>query len=283
MPSVLGLGDNTIDIYVDRGQQYPGGNALNFAVYAKRLGADAHYMGCVGDDGYGSQIVDALTAEGVAFPRLRKTASETSWSRVRHTQGDRWFDGSHLYSAEEYRLNVRDDDYLQQFDVVHLGVDSMLDQKIDQIASASRRLSYDFSDKYTPSSFGTIAPLLEVAVLSQANGGPDDAVALAMSVANLGTPVVIVTRGMKGAICLAHGTPHEQGIVETDVTDTLGAGDAFTAAFILALLKDTDIPTALADAASFAALICREEGAFGHGMPMKPNVKRNPEHHPIKG
>ncbi len=54
MLSLLGLGDYTIDIYVDRGVQYPGGNSLNFAVYAKRLGVDARYMGCIGDDAYGA-------------------------------------------------------------------------------------------------------------------------------------------------------------------------------------------------------------------------------------
>jgi len=36
---LLGLGDNTVDTYVDQGWQYPGGNAVNVAVLARRLGA----------------------------------------------------------------------------------------------------------------------------------------------------------------------------------------------------------------------------------------------------
>ena len=36
--SVLGLGDNVIDRFVDRGVFYPGGNGINFAVFARQLG-----------------------------------------------------------------------------------------------------------------------------------------------------------------------------------------------------------------------------------------------------
>lgn len=33
--SVLGIGDNVVDKYLHSGIMYPGGNALNFSVYAK--------------------------------------------------------------------------------------------------------------------------------------------------------------------------------------------------------------------------------------------------------
>ncbi len=35
---LLGLGDNTVDIYIDRRVDFPGGNAVNVAVFDKRLG-----------------------------------------------------------------------------------------------------------------------------------------------------------------------------------------------------------------------------------------------------
>lgn len=265
MPSVLGLGDNTIDIYVDRGMQYPGGNSLNFAVYAKKLGAQSHYMGCIGDDAYGDQIEGALAAEGVSCPRLRRTAYQTSWSRVRHKNGDRWFDGSHLYSAGEYQLTLDDEAYMGQFDLVHIGVNSMLDDKIGDIARASRRLSYDFSDKYTDTSLGRIAPHTEVAVLSSAEGGSCEAQDLARQACDQGAPVVLVTRGSLGVICLSGGKFYEQSIIEAGVVDTLGAGDAFTAAFIVEHLKGMETQAAMLSAAMFASEVCQIEAAFGRG------------------
>lgn len=37
--SVVGFGDNVVDIYTHSNKQYPGGNCVNFAVYAKMFGA----------------------------------------------------------------------------------------------------------------------------------------------------------------------------------------------------------------------------------------------------
>jgi len=62
---VLGLGDNTVDTYVDRHLQFPGGNAVNVAVLCRRLGAQASYLGCLGSDEAGDVLRAALAAEGV--------------------------------------------------------------------------------------------------------------------------------------------------------------------------------------------------------------------------
>lgn len=47
---VLGIGDNVVDKYVHQRTMYPGGNALNFSVFAKGEGADAAFLGVFGDD-----------------------------------------------------------------------------------------------------------------------------------------------------------------------------------------------------------------------------------------
>ncbi len=41
---VLGLGDNVVDKYENLGIMYPGGNSLNFAVFAKKLGHESSFM-----------------------------------------------------------------------------------------------------------------------------------------------------------------------------------------------------------------------------------------------
>ncbi len=60
---LLGLGDNTVDTYVDQGTQYPGGNAVNVAVFAHRLGLAAGYLGCLGADAAGDLLLQALQAK----------------------------------------------------------------------------------------------------------------------------------------------------------------------------------------------------------------------------
>lgn len=45
---VIGIGDNVVDKYEHRRVRYPGGNALNFSVYAAMLDASAAYLGIFG-------------------------------------------------------------------------------------------------------------------------------------------------------------------------------------------------------------------------------------------
>ena len=51
---LLGLGDNVMDAYLFRGELYPGGNAANVAVLAKRAGAEkSGYIGVLATDAAG--------------------------------------------------------------------------------------------------------------------------------------------------------------------------------------------------------------------------------------
>lgn len=40
MIRIIGVGDNTVDTYIHLKKAFPGGNALNVAVLARRNGAD---------------------------------------------------------------------------------------------------------------------------------------------------------------------------------------------------------------------------------------------------
>ncbi|TMJ43607.1 MAG: hypothetical protein E6G89_01160 [Alphaproteobacteria bacterium] len=52
--------------------------------------------------------------------------------------------------------------------------------------------------------------------------------------------------------------------------DTLGAGDGFIAAFLLATLKGEAIEAALNRGAEYAAHVCTYRGAFGYETPIRP-------------
>ena len=62
---IVGVGDNTVDKYLHLKMMFPGGNAVNVPVLARRYGHDASYIGWLGDDTYGHLILDALVAEGL--------------------------------------------------------------------------------------------------------------------------------------------------------------------------------------------------------------------------
>lgn len=65
MIKVLGLGDNVVDKYMHIHTMYPGGNALNIAVTAQIMGAQAAYLGVFGDDDAGMHVYDTIRKMGV--------------------------------------------------------------------------------------------------------------------------------------------------------------------------------------------------------------------------
>ena len=80
--------------------------------------------------------------------------------------------------------------------------------------------------------------------------------------------MVILTCGAAGSSVFAH---HHRSFIPTPkvaVADTVGAGDAFTAAFIAALLKGKDISAAHQLAVDISAYVCTQHGA----MPSIPST-----------
>ena len=57
------VGDNCIDYYDATGAACPGGNPVNVAVYARRMGVETAYLGAVGTDRFGDLLIRRLEEE----------------------------------------------------------------------------------------------------------------------------------------------------------------------------------------------------------------------------
>ena len=89
---VLGFGDNVVDLYDHLHLMYPGGNAVNFAVFAKRLDvARSAYMGIFGTDRAAEHVISSLEKEQVELVKCLQIPGENGWSRNTVVDGDRVF------------------------------------------------------------------------------------------------------------------------------------------------------------------------------------------------
>lgn len=270
-PRILCIGDNTVDLYLDRGLQFPGGNAVNVAVQARRLGAAASYVGCLGRDPLGDLLWSSMAEEGVDLSRCRRMDSPNAWCRVRHEGNDRVFAGSFRGNRSQYGgFSAEDTAFMAAHDLVHTTYASDLDDEIDALRRHARLLSYDYSEYLRKGGHEATFGHVDIAFIS-APGADDTACGeLMRSFAGHGAQIVVATRGAQGAVALAGGVVHSQGIVPADVVDTLGAGDAFTAGFLVRFLATRDIPQALLAGVTAAAAACSYMGGYGHGRPIVP-------------
>lgn len=79
---LIAVGDNVVDYYQDQETFYPGGNALNVAVLAKRLGHESSYIGIVGNDEAAAHLLNVLKLEQVNADYIRQAHGENGMAIV---------------------------------------------------------------------------------------------------------------------------------------------------------------------------------------------------------
>jgi fructokinase len=70
-----------------------------------------------------------------------------------------------------------------------------------------------------------------------------------------------LTRGPGGSLLFADGRTSDRSAHETQVADTVGAGDAFTAAMALGMLAGHDLDRINDQASRVASYVCSQKGA----------------------
>ncbi len=266
MIRLLGIGDNTTDTYIHMKVMFPGGNALNVAVLAKRLGYGTAYIGCVGDDERGKFILSAVNSEGVNTTHCRVIPGvPTSYDKVELVNGDRVFVAHDPGAAAMIQLDSGDLDFIRGYDIVHTSIYSKLETQLPELKQASRNLSFDFSHYIDHSYLEKVLPYTDIAFISLSDVPSDDWESFIKSMATTGPRLVVATCGMQGSKVFDGTRFYHQDIVPVEVIDTLGAGDAFAACFLVENLQGTPIPLAMQHAAHYAAKNCAHYGAFGYG------------------
>ena len=285
--SVVGFGDNVVDIYTHSNKQYPGGNCVNFAVYAKMFGAKrSAYMGYFGTDVNADHVIEALHNEKIETVKCKKISGENGYSRCKLENGDRVFldyiEGG-VRSRHIYELDEFDIEYLKQFDLVHCGNYCYMESQLPKIKEANIPLSFDFSDDSTEEYYMQIAPLVTYAFCSY-DGTDEEVKKHLKKVSDLGPEIVCASRGAKGCMLYCNGKYYEQKAVPIEkVVDTMGAGDSLITTFMVGytdarkkgISQDEAIVSSIAEAAKFAAEICQIDGAFGYGREILMDKLKN--------
>jgi fructoselysine 6-kinase len=266
MASLIAVGDNTLDVYLDRNIEYPGGNALNVSVMAARLGARSAYLGCVGNDRQGQYLLDCLQQEAVDVSRCRMLAGNNGWACVDSIGGERVFLGSDPGVCRQLQLDADDLAYIGTFGLAHSSLYSGLQDQLAQVRQASGCLSFDFSDNWVEFDWQALIRHVDIAFFSAAECSSKQAVELANSLRAMGPAVVVITRGAQGAIAVDARGMHEQPAQPCTFVDSMGAGDGFIAAFLLAWRARQSLADCLSKGVGYAGQVCGWAGGFGHGQ-----------------
>lgn len=247
MLRVIGVGDNVVDRYLHKKVMYPGGNCVNFAVYARQLGYESAYMGVLANDAEGILVRQSLMAEGVDVSMSPVIpGGETGRSTTRIVNGDRIItDDNDCGSVKATPLQLTPErlDHIRTFDLVHTSCYSFIDDQLPLIQSTGVPVLYDFSDEWDEAVLRRICPFAQIAFLSGKDLSEDDLKAYLKLAVSLGCFMAISTIGERGAIVYDGRRFYTKSPYNPDglITDTLGAGDSFITGFITSYMQGRKI------------------------------------------
>ncbi len=291
---VVGLGQNSLDLLVrvptfpTSNSKHPihelvwlpGGQVASAMVGCARLGLRACYVGRFGDDHFAERGKASLEDEGVtlATDTVAGARSRSAVILVDARTGDRTV----LWDRDR-RLAEQADDV--PADVVAAGRVLLVDcddieaaTRAAQIARANGIVTVVDVEAVMPG-VDELLRLIDVIITSegfpeQITGEPEQEHALAALEARFNPAMVCVTLGPLGSLARVSGQMIATPAFEVTCVDSTGAGDAFRAGFISALVEQGPDDTALLlrHANAVAALACRAHGARD-GLPRAAEVR----------
>lgn len=237
---------------------FPGGKGANQAVAAARMGASVAMFGAVGADEPGQMCLGALTQSGVNVDSVLKVSTPTSTALVlvEHTGENQIVvtDGANRHASFDVEQISSADAVIVQFEIpesVIISVGKTATGIFCVNAAPVREISDELSE------------LIDVLIVNE------------LEFAQLGKPnfgLVIVTAGANKVTAYQGGEVVAQAQPpKVEALDTVGAGDTFVGAFMVAFASGRSVADSLERACAASALSTLKLGAQS-GMPTATEV-----------
>ena len=280
-PVIVGLGEVLWDVYPDAARF--GGAPANFACHAASLGAESWLASAVGVDELGDRALDTLHQHRVESACVSRDAKHptgrvgvfldslgrASYEFVANTAWDHiaWSDALDLLArrCDAVCFGTLAQRSSQSRDTIQRFVKTTPSSALRMLDVNLRKQFYDAAVIDQSLRLATALKLNqeELPVVARLCGvnesDPRDAMRALMNMYSL--RLVALTRGQHGATLIAGDDESTSPALSTMVVDTVGAGDAFTAAVVIDSLAGLPLAEINAHANAVASFVCSQSGA----------------------
>jgi len=257
-----------------------GGAVATALVAASRLGASAAYIGNLGADAVGDEIIAELVREGVdvsAVERLDGVSSLVSYVMINPSRGTRT-KFPLLDRTPPIRWTDRQVEMLRQAKVLHLdGTNFANAHKAATLAKQSGVIvSLDGGTGHADNALNVeLASMADILIMSATYPtrvtGLESLEEALIEMGTWGPQIVMATVGARGVYALVDGRVRHFPAKPAQVVDTTGAGDVFHGAFLAAYLRGYELEACI-DAAQYAAARKCEQMGGRAGIPRGDQV-----------
>lgn len=259
--------------------KYPGGKGLNQAVAAARAGAPTGFIGAVGDDDHGAQLLTTMAGDHIDTALVRRSAADTGQALIMvDARAENAIVVSSGANADVVALTDPERAGLRGTGVLLMQLEVPLDT-VGAAASVAHAAGVTVMLNAAPAQelpAGLLADL-DVLIVNEHEacllGGSHD-LATASAALAAQVPRLIVTLGSAGSALYEHGAELARVPAPRVVAvDTTGAGDTFCGAFAAAIAEGVGFVSAAEFATSAAALSVQAVGAVP-SIPFRAAIER---------
>lgn len=277
-PVVVGIGELLWDM-LPTGKK-AGGAPINFVYHASRLGAEGYAISAVGDDGLGREILEELDNNSIRY-LIEKVPYPTGTVQVTLQDGVPDYIINERVAWDHLSPTSNAIDLAERAGAICFGTlgqrSAQSRETIQAILSFAPDDAYRCFDINLRQHYYTkelIEESLYLANMLKVNDGElvvlrdmfhlegTDKEVVHWFIEHYNLRLVVLTAG--GAYSTIY-TANEESILQTpevQVADTVGAGDAFSGALVISLLKGASLREAHEFAVRTAAYVCTKEGAW---------------------
>jgi fructokinase len=266
--------------------EYLGGAPLNFAVHARQLGHEVSLLSAVGEDDRGRRATESLQQRGVSteFVQVLR-GKDTGIAEVElDADGKPMFrivrpaayDFVDLTAAQLERIAGLQPDWIYLGTLFHMSRPALASTlKLLEAAPSARRF-YDVNLRDANWSLGIVEQLSSQASILKLSDSEAEFLDAPVNAGDNGSSIeyfcrrwseqygcetICVTFGERGCGVFHRGKYCEVPGFKVDVADTVGTGDAFSAAFLHGIGEGWDVVRAGRFANAVGALVASRSGA----------------------
>ena len=279
MKKVVGIGEILWDM-LPQGKQL-GGAPANFAYHVCRLGGNGWAVSAISDDPLGNEINEILSTKNLHTALAEVSAPTGTVQVTLDAAGVPSYDITENVAWDMIPFTPALEEMAKETEAVCFGTLAQRSEisrntimKFISFMPADSLKVYDINLRQNYYSEEIISRSLEVSDILKINDEELETVSALFGLEGSQTErcralierfslkLVILTKGEKGSEVVTALAEHSVVPGKIEVADTVGAGDAFTAAFVVSYLRGESLAEAHEKAGEVSSYVCTKSGAM---------------------
>jgi len=272
MVNILSIGEILWDIFPDK--KILGGAPANFVFHARQFGSDATLFTALGNDQQGLELEEEAAKAGIIMQSSRVSHPTGTADIILNNEQEPTYKLNDNCAWDHIPLTNNLKKFAAKADLIVFGTIAQRNfesrntiKKALELSKYPSKILFDINLRLNFYTKEIIEESLSASNYLKLNDEEESVLKIIFNknigqiISDFNLELAILTLGPKGSRIITSNTVSECPSTKCEIIDTVGAGDSFTAFFIINYLNGMSIPESQKKASNVAAYVCAHNGA----------------------